>query len=558
MKCTTVLSPVDSVKKRGPPVESTKKATTPVNCRVVVYSDSDEDIIVKRKKIKTPVNRRVVVISDSDEEIIVKRDKIKTPVNRRVVVSDSDDELNVKMFDLGVFGRDVTGVVDILNDLKDKTGVVEARSIMNEEEDGEAASLEGEEQEVSIEVAGKCSKREEEAVFDDDTVHLILGETESGSYAVDSQSQQHVIDTEVVDVIEAKVLVKESQLEEESDRTVPESIFPRFHQRLEREGDSSEDKSSNEGEVESDDSLIRFEPAFKKNSANPQATPIVKKKRSTLKGTSSFFVEPVENTQPTPIVVKKRNTILGITSELVEPIVKKAADTTPPRRDVFEVKTGGLIKPVTSRATPVVKMKRSTLKGVSSHYIEPVFTGPSTPIVTKKRDMLSDANRKSLLEDVTISILNVSISSKKFEYPSSEDDENAGVLVYDGTPSKPIKRNNPVDIWTPAKNFDTTPVKKPTVSAPSTPYKKVDKQFVKNRERLAREFYGVFNSRVFSKQLPADLQIDWSNTLNKTAGRCYTKRTINDGQVGYQARIELSSKVVDDVEKLKSTVFLLS
>ncbi|KAJ1972837.1 hypothetical protein H4R35_004455 [Dimargaris xerosporica] len=48
------------------------------------------------------------------------------------------------------------------------------------------------------------------------------------------------------------------------------------------------------------------------------------------------------------------------------------------------------------------------------------------------------------------------------------------------------------------------------------------RQFKKYRQELAQLWYKQFNTHVFRDQLPADLGITWSATLNKTAGRAYT------------------------------------
>jgi hypothetical protein len=262
------------------------------------------------------------------------------------------------------------------------------------------------------------------------------------------------------------------------------------------------------------------------------------KKQASLKGVSSAVYIHLN--------LKAQNRFLRISTDEDEsmPVASRRDDTdesTSPKRQIS-------LKDITR------SIKNASIPGTSSRIEisneDELFKPAASPRVKPaiNKPVNTTPNMRNSLKDTCISK-----SQNQFDFPSSSDDENAGVLVFDGTPIKPIKKTNPIDIWTPAKNFDT-PVKSTTPSTPSTPYKKIDRQFVKNRERLAREFYTAFNARVFSKQLPSDLQIDWSVTLNKTAGRCYTKRTIHDGQVGYQARIELSTKVVDDVEKLKSTV----
>jgi len=71
------------------------------------------------------------------------------------------------------------------------------------------------------------------------------------------------------------------------------------------------------------------------------------------------------------------------------------------------------------------------------------------------------------------------------------------------------------------------------------------------------------NRKIFENKLPKDLKIEWSVRLNKTAGKTLCKRIIKEG-VGADgkqvinkinvASIELATKVVDDPEKLRSTL----
>lgn len=60
---------------------------------------------------------------------------------------------------------------------------------------------------------------------------------------------------------------------------------------------------------------------------------------------------------------------------------------------------------------------------------------------------------------------------------------------------------------------------------------------------------------MFDARLPADMEIEWSNKLNTTAGRTHTKRERQGfSEWTYSARIELSIKVLDEDEKLRSTL----
>ena len=86
-------------------------------------------------------------------------------------------------------------------------------------------------------------------------------------------------------------------------------------------------------------------------------------------------------------------------------------------------------------------------------------------------------------------------------------------------------------------------------------------QWKKQKLIYTTKLYAEFNDIVFDSQLPKDLEIDWSIRLNKTAGLTYTNYK-NDGGINgsssnarvRNARIELSSKVLTDLHRLKATL----
>ena len=81
-------------------------------------------------------------------------------------------------------------------------------------------------------------------------------------------------------------------------------------------------------------------------------------------------------------------------------------------------------------------------------------------------------------------------------------------------------------------------------------------QWKKQKLIYTTKLYAEFNDIVFDSQLPKDLEIDWSIRLNKTAGLTYTNYK-NDGGSNARvrnARIELSSKVLTDLHRLKATL----
>ena len=76
------------------------------------------------------------------------------------------------------------------------------------------------------------------------------------------------------------------------------------------------------------------------------------------------------------------------------------------------------------------------------------------------------------------------------------------------------------------------------------------KVFQSHKEEIVEEFFSRFNKDIFHNQLPLDLSIRWSNTLNKTAGITLCSRV---GQT-YTAEIQLAKKVVDNSDKLRNTL----
>lgn len=72
--------------------------------------------------------------------------------------------------------------------------------------------------------------------------------------------------------------------------------------------------------------------------------------------------------------------------------------------------------------------------------------------------------------------------------------------------------------------------------------------FAKTKSALARKLYGIYNKNVFGGNLPANMSIEWSRRLTKTAGRCHLSLLTKT------ARIVLSVKVVDSCERLRDTL----
>ncbi|GAB5355921.1 hypothetical protein AAMO2058_000246200 [Amorphochlora amoebiformis] len=90
--------------------------------------------------------------------------------------------------------------------------------------------------------------------------------------------------------------------------------------------------------------------------------------------------------------------------------------------------------------------------------------------------------------------------------------------------------------------------------ASSTPLTETKRKVLrkKERERLTMKWFKHLNMVVFGNRLPENMKIEWTNSLNKTAGETYYKlRPMNNERF---AEIRLAIKVLDTEEKLKQTL----
>ena len=114
--------------------------------------------------------------------------------------------------------------------------------------------------------------------------------------------------------------------------------------------------------------------------------------------------------------------------------------------------------------------------------------------------------------------------------------------------SKLAKTPTRLDLET--ENWNPNRTKLKTAVAPAS--------FKKNKEALSKEFFDEYNNAVFEGQLATQVNIVWSNKLRTTAGLTRLKRRQVDFTPGAglkrSATIELSTKVLDDPERLASTL----
>lgn len=77
--------------------------------------------------------------------------------------------------------------------------------------------------------------------------------------------------------------------------------------------------------------------------------------------------------------------------------------------------------------------------------------------------------------------------------------------------------------------------------------------FKRNRESITKDTFHEFNSRIFKEAL-SGVDIQWSTRLTKTAGLTRLKRRGKDSNAVRIAAIELSTKLIDCEDRLRSTL----
>jgi hypothetical protein len=77
--------------------------------------------------------------------------------------------------------------------------------------------------------------------------------------------------------------------------------------------------------------------------------------------------------------------------------------------------------------------------------------------------------------------------------------------------------------------------------------------FKSNREIITKEAFREFNTRIFKTAL-GGVEVQWSARLTKTAGLTRLKKRGKEGSMAKTASIELSTKLIDNEERLRSTL----
>jgi len=121
-------------------------------------------------------------------------------------------------------------------------------------------------------------------------------------------------------------------------------------------------------------------------------------------------------------------------------------------------------------------------------------------------------------------------------------------------PTPPVKRPNTVTLI--LDDSDSSNVKPVHHRMPrSAPKQSKSKplNFKRNRENITNETFHEFNTSIFKGAL-SGVDIQWSTRLTKTAGLTRLKRRSKDGNAVRIAAIELSTKLIDGEDRLRSTL----
>lgn len=79
--------------------------------------------------------------------------------------------------------------------------------------------------------------------------------------------------------------------------------------------------------------------------------------------------------------------------------------------------------------------------------------------------------------------------------------------------------------------------------------------FKDNKESLCNYLYKLYNEKVFDKELPDNMTIEWNVRMRGTAGYCYNKKSVRTlGGVVRSSRIVLATKILDTPDRLRDTL----
>ena len=121
-------------------------------------------------------------------------------------------------------------------------------------------------------------------------------------------------------------------------------------------------------------------------------------------------------------------------------------------------------------------------------------------------------------------------------------------VKYSSTPGSAFKKVLSATFLQSLDHFEAQPISHPLA-------KRFLVNFKKTKVELAQLLYKMFNEAAFDNCLPSDMPLRWSNTLTKTAGRCFSK--FKPGKLSEKERyceIELASKVLTSADRIRDTL----
>ena len=188
--------------------------------------------------------------------------------------------------------------------------------------------------------------------------------------------------------------------------------------------------------------------------------------------------------------------------------------------------------------TPVRSYTAPKLTEISAFQLTPVFATSSVNFLAALDRDDSDASKEE-----------ADIDDDYLENELMESFNRLDVIEFVPAPKRPALALIDRNVASSNRVGDTKGVIK-VATTPGSSGPTFDKGFKKERCKLVLQLFTKYNATVFDSQLPSDLVIKWNKRLLTTAG--ITKlRLTSQKRV---AVVELSEKVVDDLDRLKNTL----
>lgn len=199
------------------------------------------------------------------------------------------------------------------------------------------------------------------------------------------------------------------------------------------------------------------------------------------------------------------------------------------------------------RVQKLVEERRGTI------HVERSMSPPAIVTPRKTRIIISSDEESDDGEpDVPQQNVDILPDSQEEDSIIDDDDDNMSDFIVDDDDS-----DNEIITISDEENVKPTATTTAKVAAKvlkTTQTPAGHREFKKSREVIASSFFADLNQRVFDNKIPS-LPINWSQRLNKTAGRAFRKASKGERDPAkWTLYIELASKVIDDESKLRNTL----